>query len=522
MRSAVIIILLYCVLQPLFGADYFFRIQSEYRRDAVDFEDETHEFYRQKAKICFSDKSEANAALVKQFQENSTTYTWNIFLRDVSANFSFFAGNFYANFGKGMLLGKRSPFQADGFSQNGEIFSGDSIIPASSGNPYFAFNGAGIMYLLSLSDFSIRSLAFYSLKERYISQDEYESKSTLSSVWSLENYDERTHCRIEPVYMHTAGANVSLALYRLFFIDAYGIRSEARSPLDEDIVLRDGVHHFNGFGCTAQYRDEFLSIFSEIASSRTTYKNNDGSEAATSGSASLSGIALRSAYFIASCAYKTAEAEYFSPYMATIGEYIGPGLFIDMRVMPLEKLIMGARTSSERKSAPSSTDKDIPSITKERLFCEYSSGWLHALRAEYARSYRSIDDTNRNRYRGTISFGNPSWVLLSTSGTYQTHNAFDASHCTTASLSLFFSRIISAHASWTRAHVASGNPLYEYLLPMKNTSIPGTFLRQSEDVYAVKFVFSRWGIYFSCRGIIELPDDGTRTTLFEAFASGQY
>ncbi len=522
MRRAIIVLFIACITLPLFGKDYIFRIQSEYRRDAVDFEDDIHEFFRQKLNIHFSQKSEANAALVYDVQADASHYTWNLFLRDISPHVSFFAGNFYAHFGKGMLVGKRSVFQADVFLRQGEIFSGESITPATSGNPYFAFNGCGIIHQFSLSDITIRTLAFYSLKERYISQKDYETRSTLSSVWSLEKYDDRKEHRIEPVQMQTAGANMTMVLYRLFSIDVYGIRNEAQTPFDDDIVLRDGIVRFKGFGFTAQYRDEFINIFSEIASSSTTYRSSGGNENESNGSASLSGISLRSAHLSASFAYKSAEAGYFSPYTAAIGEYIGQGLFLDARYTPGKNLIFGASASSEKKSSPSSGENDIPAIKRERLFCEYSFGLLHAMRLDYTRAYRSIDEIDRKRYRGSITLGNPSLVLLAASGTYQTHSTAAPSYCTTTSLSFYVRRMLSAHASWTRGWIGKGNPVYQYLLPLKNSSIPGTFLRTSGNIYAVKFVFNRWGLHFSCRGILELPEDGTRTTLIEAFASGQY
>ncbi len=522
MRRTVIILITLSITIPLFGGDYYFQIQSEYRRDAVDFEDDIHEFYRQKHKIRFSEKSEAHAALVYDMHSEASRYTWNIFLCDISPHFIFFAGNFYAHFGKGLLVGRRSVFQADIFQPHGEIFFGESITPALSGNPYFAFNGCGARYQFSMSDITIRTLAFYSLKERYISQEEYESRSTLSSTWSLDLYDERSECRIEPVHMHTAGTNISILLHRLFSLDVYGICNEAKTHFDDDIALRDGVLHFNGFGFTAQYRDEYITLFSEITSSSTSYRKQDGNHSASTGSAALTGILLRSAYFTAYFAYKAAEPEYFSPYTATIGEYIGPGMFLEACYTPFETLIFGAKASSETKSSPSSGEEDIPKTKREQLFCEYSFGLLHAMRIEYARLYRSNDEVNRRRFRSRIVLGNPSFVLLSASGTYQRHNNIPSSYCTTASLSLFVHRILSAHASWTRGWIHDGNPVYEYLLPLKNTSIPGTFIRESGNMYAMKFVFSRWGLYFSCRGVYEIPEARTRKTLFELFASGEF
>lgn len=522
MRRTIIILLTLCSAVPVFASDYFLRIQSEYRRDAVDFEDDTREFYRQKLKIRFSEKSEANAAFVYDAHANSSHYTWNIFLRDISPYFAFFAGNFYAHFGKGMLLGKRSVFQADVFERQGEIFSGESITPATSGNPYFAFNGCGFMLQFALSELIVRTLAFYSRKERYISQQDFESRSTLSSVWSLEKYEDRTGCRIEPADMHTAGACMSVLLYRLFLLDIYGVRNQAQTPFDDDIALRDGVLHFKGFGFTAQYRDEFITLFTEISSSSTTYRNEDSTETESSASALLSGFTLRSAHFNASFAYKTVEADYFSPYTATIGEYLGPGMFLDARYTPFEKLVLGACFSSERKSAPSSTDKDVPTLQRERFFCEYSQSVLHSMRIEYARAHHSSDDVQRRRYRGSIALGNTSFILFSASGTYQKKEYAPSSYCTTTALSLFFHHTLSVHASWTRGWIGEGNPVYEYLLPQKNTNIPGTFLRESGNTYALKFVFHRWGLYFSCRGICALPEEGRRTTLLEAFASGQF
>lgn len=511
-----------CSIVQILGSDYFFQIQSEYRRDAVDFEEDVHEFYRQKLKVRFSEKSYANASFVYNRHTDSSKYTWNIFLFDISPYFSFFVGNFYAHFGKGLLVGKRSAFQADIFQRHGEIFKGNVISPATSGNPYFAFNGCGLMYQFSFEDIALRFHAFYSLKERYISQQEYESRSTLSSVWSIEKYDDRTNTRIEPIDMHTAATQLSLTFYRLFSLEVYGIRNEVCTPFNDDIALRNGVLHFWGIGLSAQYRDEFVNIFTEISSSKTNYRNKDDSQSENSGSAILSGLQLHTAHLKAFFAYKSAEKEYFSPYIATIGEYIGQGIFLDVRYILLDKVCIGGCFSLEKKSAQLSQDKDIPSVHREQIFFEYSYGVLHAMRLDYYRIYRTIDDDHRHRYRSSVSLGNQSLILFSVAGTFQKTNSVGSSYCATSSLSCFWNRLLSIHASWTRAWIKEGNPLYEYLFSLKNTNIPGTFLRTSGNIYVLKFVFSRWGMYFSCRGIYEISNDGIRDSLVEVFGSAQF
>ncbi|MCX7679826.1 MAG: hypothetical protein N2316_11510 [Spirochaetes bacterium] len=521
MRRTIIVLFIIRISIPLFGNDYILQIQSEYRRDAIDFEDDTREYYRQKLKVCFSKASEANAAFVYDHNEDSLKYTWNIFLRDISPQFSFFAGNFYANFGKGMLVGKRRPFQRDVFKRQGEIFSGEPFIPSLSGNPYFAFHGCGMNASHSLGDFHLKLSAFHSIKERYINQQEYESRSTSSSVFSLDSYDEREKNRIEPISMHTTGIITQLCFLKLISFDVYGIYNSAQTPFGEAITLRYGIHSFKGIGCMAEYHDEFITIFSEIAKADTQFRSSDDVEINQQGFATISGILFRGAYLRASLIYKNAEKNFFSPYCATIGEYIGPGIFADVRYNLLSKLILGASVSSEKKSS-TYTEKEIPSLHKEHIFLKYSSGLIHEMRAEFARIKRTSENEERYRYKGICSIGSNNFFLLSISGTTQQHSHSNNSYSFSAIATFFIEKSFKAHAMCARAWVGENNSLYEYFLPLKNSNIPGIFIRESGNIYALKAIFIRWGIYLSCRMVLEIPHVGNRNTIFEAFGSAQY
>ena len=495
-------------------------LQGEYRRDAVDYEDAPREFFRERATLRFSRESAFMAALVHG-PGGGESFTWNLTLGDLSPDMSFMAGHFYAHFGKGLLAGKRSAWEPDVFSRRGAISDEGVFTPCKSGNPNFAFHGAAASFRLAGEDLSLSLHPFYSLKERYITQEDYENRTT-SSLSAIESRDGRERQYLEPVDVHTRGAMLALSCIDLLSARAYWIGGNTTAP-GGDEVSTGGLRGFTGRGFTLEYRDDSLALFCEWAMASSRYQGDDGGSSSSEGGGYLTGASLTSPLVRASFIYKNADDNYHSPYTATMGEYLGTGTFIDISLNPLKGLSLGASCSSERRANTGSADDEQTVAERERLFISWMRGWLEEARSELGISRRSDEGSGeRRRWRQKIALRPAPFLSLGASATIQTTEGMDATRAVTVALGLHRGRAASVALSYTRARVAESNPVYESLLPLKNASMTGTFIRESGDVAAGRATLAWQGLYVSGRVFHQRYAGGGKNTLLELYASGSW
>ncbi|HPJ37488.1 MAG TPA: hypothetical protein PLT75_03530, partial [Spirochaetota bacterium] len=77
------------------AADTRITIQGEHRRDAVDIEEETGSYYREKLKIAFSPESAFSLTTVHRGGMEGRRHTWNLVLGDIGRGLFLVTGNFY-------------------------------------------------------------------------------------------------------------------------------------------------------------------------------------------------------------------------------------------------------------------------------------------------------------------------------------------------------------------------------------------------------------------------------------------
>jgi len=495
-------------------------LQGEYRRDAVDFEESPREYFRERATVRFSRESALTAALVHG-PGGGESFTWNLSLGDLSPGISFMAGHFYAHFGKGLLAGKRSAWQPDVFSRRGAISDEGVFTPCKSGNPRFAFHGAAASFRLGGEDVSLSLHPFYSLKERYITQEDYENRAT-SSLSAIESRDGRERQYMEPVDVHTRGAMIALSCMDFLSARAYWIGGGTAAP-GGDEVSTGGLRGFSGRGFTLEYRDDSLSIFYEGTEASSRYEGDDGGGSSSEGGGYLAGASLSSPLVRASFIYKNADDNYYSPYTATMGEYLGTGMFIDITLLPLKGLSLGASCSSERRSNTGSADDEQTVAERERLFISWTRGWLEEARSELGISRRSDEGSGeRRRWRQKFALRPAPFLSLGASATHQSTEGLGHSRAGTIALGLHRGLAASIALSYTRARVAESNPVYESLLPLKNASMTGTFIRESGDVAAGRATLAWQGLYVSGRVFHQRYRGGGKNTLMELYASGSW
>ena len=274
MRRNALILILFCAILPArlraeIPADFF--IESEYKKDSINYSETEQYFYREKLSVLFSGENALNLGYVYIEQEEKKRYTWSLVLNDVSPYFSFIMGNYYVNFGYDLIVGRKMAFEPDVFSNRTGEGNQNLFIPCKSGNPLYSFNGIAASCSKKIININTSLNFFYSINERFIDSDSYESGSIFSSMATIDGKYDKTYNASEPVEIHTTGGLLSLNAMDAFTLQLFYIFTLIKSQ-DKNKILWDsydsyyaeyGTSGLLGNGFLLEYRDDYLNIFCE-------------------------------------------------------------------------------------------------------------------------------------------------------------------------------------------------------------------------------------------------------------------
>ncbi len=517
---------------PAFAADIKVSAQAEYRRDAIDYESEVRDYYREKLIVGFSRASRFSFTGVQAENTEGFRCTWNLSLSDISPHFSLMLGNFHAHFGSGLIMGKQCPYDPDVFSRKGAIADASPFSAAQSGNPHYAFHGiaAGLHYQ---SDFlSLAAYAFYSATRRYISQKSIDEGHAAAGLSTIEGKSVRSYPDIEPVEHRTSGALFTASCARLFSLQAYGLNTSLASADGERILYSYrhedggvGVSDYRGGGVHLAYRDENILLFLERDYTASRFLTGDSGAREVTGAGALAGVKINLPILRLSATGRETDSGFFSPYSATIGEeFTAKGIYLDLGFTPYRNLLFSASSSAERREDPGSRSGDISVLKRQALSVKYELMRLGefdlAARFYQRDSGEEIDEKRQARSHARVDIAH--WLSLDLSGTAQESSGRPPSKIATLGISAKIFRCFTENVSITRARIGEGNPVYARILPMKNSNIPGTFIRKDAVVGAWRSSFALNGIFISWRVVHQRFSRSESNTTMELFGSGQF
>ncbi|MGL4368338.1 MAG: hypothetical protein ACRCUT_01500, partial [Spirochaetota bacterium] len=142
MRKIVCFMIVFCAL-PASAAEY--AASAEYRRAALDAEEEVSTFMRLSARI-FSGAYSSSGLSLSRKTDGAYSFTANALYDDSSSPVSVIAGHFYAQAGSGLLYGRLRPWNPDPFSVSGELSASQGFSLCTSSYPAYAFCGLGFSF----------------------------------------------------------------------------------------------------------------------------------------------------------------------------------------------------------------------------------------------------------------------------------------------------------------------------------------------------------------------------------------
>ncbi len=513
------------------GADL--HLQGEYRRDALDYESTESEFYRLKAGLVLSGKSSMNVTAVHMGTTGEERYTWSLVLGDMSPCLSIILGNFQAGFGAGLLMGHRTSYNPDVFSIKEQSSNETAFVPVKSGNPSYAFNGAGVSLGGKFEQYSAAVHSFYSINERYLSEEGFFSGRTDNSLSTLENSRSGDYAHSEPVQIRTAGGMCSLSLLDAFRFQVSGLSTWITSAGGDRIrwdtdEYRDGpggIYRVDGASLLAGYGDRYIRLFCESAASMTVVEYDSGRKKNIVGRGAVSGIRFTKRQFDFSFTGKYTGRNYYAPYGSTAGDdHPEQGCFLSADFRPLECLSIGSSAALEKSLSAGTGDSEPPVTRREEVHAQFAGQRLTSARFALRRYEKTSDGNNyaKTQYIHSDKFEISRNYQLAGAMVFQSASRSRSSALMAAGINCRLFRYARLSVFYCRAYIGGNNAVYAVTAPSEESSIPGMFIRESSDTGILKAGSKYENSSLSLRYLHQFTDGRTKMRRLEISGSGYF
>ncbi|HOT44577.1 MAG TPA: hypothetical protein PLM53_08935 [Spirochaetota bacterium] len=383
MRRFPVIIALLALGTPVFGSEGAETaprvvITAEYRQDTLDYDDVEKRFFRETARLTFGGSS-ASFTHVNVGMTRENRFTWHIRLRGLSPYCEAIIGNYFANFGAGLLVGRKTALSPDLFKRTLTVSLGNPFTPCSSGNPYFSFQGiaAGLRY--SSEGVSLSLDGYYSFRNRFARTDRRFPGYTGSTFNSILMRTKKDYRYSEPVEIHDCGYSLILRIAGHLTMQSYFIYSSIKRSGNHNLVFNydtrpapGGEKNFYGYGFYFQYRDDYILIFVDFCFPGRVISRGDGRTRTVRGFGIMYGLAFRARTCSLSFTGKQTDTDYYSPYSSGKSTP-GTACMTSFSVRPFSKFTLGASFFTEKNRMPSGNEQYLRFTRREQVFFGYGA-----------------------------------------------------------------------------------------------------------------------------------------------------
>ena len=338
-----------------------FDISAEYRHDILDVEEDETDFYRFKGSVSGSRNTGAFAAAAWMPDEKRKSYTFAFLAADPTIPFSITAGDYYVQFGSGLLIGHGQPYNPDPFQKEESIYEESGIKPVINGSQSSSFRGFTLSH--SVSD-SLSATVFCSRALRY-----YSGGDSSSSIGTLLSHPDREGKNTEPVYLRSGGGMISFT--REYLITSISVfHADLISPSGKRILWAapddgEGYRSSSGGSLYSAYYDGVIRAYIDFALSSSGYVKG-GKKSRINDKAFQTEAEIRKESFSLRLAAKSIGNDYYSPFFAPIGSKSpSNSYFWETTVSPLESFTLSSDAAIEKKKTVTNFDPEPSSTCRE-------------------------------------------------------------------------------------------------------------------------------------------------------------
>lgn len=480
-----------------------FFLQGEFRNDTIDYDDIEKMFVRDKIRLSYNTSSLSFTHMYIMSGEHR--FTWNIIIRALSPRFESTIGNYYINAGAGLLLGKKSALSPDPFNRRTIISRNNLIIPCSTGNPQFCFQGIAASMSFPITSAVFSMTGFCSFRNRYVKNDSYESGSIISSFQSVIASSKKNYRISEPVAVNDYGGMLVLNVADRILIQTYVIysnirRSNSRMLLwnyNEAEIIPQGDKAFFAWGLYAQYADDYITLFCECGVPSRIVSSFGKKQQPQRDIGLLFGLKFRHPVFSISFTGKTTGRNFYSPYSA--GNYYAERILAaDISVRPVRRLTLGSSFFSEKKISPSHNQHTLSSNRRERVYLLYALPDKGAFTASFTclETEKQYGKDRFLQFRSSLRYYIHASILLTFSGKAQKKGTNGYAGSINSGVSFSFMNCMTMTVNYGRIFASKNNEIYSVVAPQRDSITPGKMVDRSCNLITCKLSFRyRWSIF---------------------------
>ncbi|OHD66660.1 MAG: hypothetical protein A2176_05190 [Spirochaetes bacterium RBG_13_51_14] len=500
-------------------------IQAEYRQDTLDYDDVEKKFCSEKARLSFG-KSSASFTHVYINATGEHRFTWNLTISGIPPYFDCILGHYYANFGAGLLVGRKRALSSDQFSRRLIVSRGSPFLPCSSGNPLYSFHGAAAGFTVPVGGISLSVRGFVSFRNRFARNDAYAPDSTGNSFNSILGRLQKDFRYSEPVEINDYGSVVDLRISEHFFLQSYFLYAGIRRAVNRSFLwnygdggLPLGEKAFYCFGFFFQYRDDYITLFIELGFPNKVLSTPAGMTRSVRDFGILYGLTFRHRACELSFAGKNTGNNFYSPYSSGVS-HAETACAIGIRIRPLPELCLGCGFFGEKKISSAANQSYLPSIIREQVFFKYGAARKGSVSARLS-FVEQEKKTGIDRYiqiKSSAKIYAKKSVLFSFSGTAQRKGDGRYSGSINAGTSLCMLRYLTVTLFYSRFFIGRDNPLYTSISPRPNSITPGMLVKATSHMATCRLTARYHDVRISARYQHQFTGTGSRQYRIEVSA----
>ncbi|MCU0847651.1 MAG: hypothetical protein MUD12_07160 [Spirochaetes bacterium] len=459
-------LILLIILHPLLNSESLAETEMavEYRRDDIDYNNTERYFVRDMIGIR-SENIDTGACHVYMHEKKEHRMTCHLKAADPKGRFYVLAGSFNADFGAGLVMGKKQPALFDQFSYRQAVPDGGTgfFSPCRNGNPLYCFRGGVLGAIARFDDLALTADAFYSVRERFIYNDESSRRKTNASLNSINSRISGKDSFSEPARMITLGGVVSAATRHVtlqFFYYHSELKNSRNKRIiwgyDPDPMDAGGLKSLDGFGFFSAYSDDYIKLFAECAC--TPASRIFGKRSIKNSRGGIFGLrylhpALR---LVLDC--KKTSGDFNAPFSSE-GGGTASAVFLSATVNPWKRLFFGGSALSRRTI--SSAGYAPESVFIKSVFLRYLFSKSEKLIFSYsARDGEKSEKKNRMsifKLAASINAGNTFTFSISGSRKESTGKK---SHSLSGGLNIFFTSGLKFTCRYSRFWINKDDQIY--------------------------------------------------------------
>ncbi|MBN1531971.1 MAG: hypothetical protein JXA20_04855 [Spirochaetes bacterium] len=344
----------------------------EYRHDAFEYDAPARDFIRGTLQVSAGPGCGFGASYLQGIDGSDRRYTWHLNAASGSGDLWVLAGNYYASFGSGLLVGKKRIYSPDVMEYRREVSFCKAFAPCRGADQRYSFHGLATGARWGGDSFSISAAPFCSVRYRFTHIDSGFYGTSRSSLATVAGTLSGRYPYVTPVILWDAGFHGELRAGEVLRVEAYYLRTGMMNGGDRPFYWdmsdrahpRGALRSLSTLGLFVSLRLEGLGLYVEAGFPCREQRLSPGYSERLRGFGIQYGAHLRLRSVSLFVRGREVNSDFYAPYGAgsssPVRRWEG-----GVAIRPWKRLECGFGGSLERRLRPSTGEDSIVSVQRE-------------------------------------------------------------------------------------------------------------------------------------------------------------